>query len=100
MPEETITPPPAPDAKLAILTPPELLRLKASGAEGIRRTRYPFAGGGSFDVTTLRKPEGLALVVVCAEPAKKLTEEQRATIAEAHTAEAAKLAQKIKAEPK
>lgn len=96
MPDEPISKPPT----IAILTPAELLKLKADGAEGVRRTRFSFHRGGSFDVTALRKAEGLALVVVCAVPAKNLTAEQLKTIGQAHAAETAKLAAKVKAEPK
>jgi len=98
MPDDT--PAPAPAAKIAILTPLELLQLKAEGAEGVRRVRYPFARGGSFDLTTLHRPEGLALVVVCATPAKKLTAEQLQAIGLAHAHEAARLATHLKAQPK
>lgn len=100
MPEDKTSPTPAPPP-LPIITAVELLKLRSEGAEIVRRARWAFNRGGAFDVTTLINPGGArTLVVVVAMEPNKLTKEQIEEIASAHCQEAAKLAEKIKAEPK
>lgn len=78
-----------PEPSIQILSSEELLALKAkSSREGVRRDRFAFHRGGSFDLVTLTAPP--EVVAVVADP-KKLSEEQHKAIADAHPRIAAKL---------